>query len=71
MSEPVKTREQELKEQYFQKCAQAGELGYKMIQFEDDLRSLQDDIAALNKEYHQLLVDKEKETANVPPTEKL
>lgn len=59
MSE-AKTKEQ-LRDEYFQLCAQAGELQYKIEQYADGLKQLNGDIARLNKAYTEAL-----KTADAP-----
>ncbi len=63
-----------ISQEYLQKCAQAGELQYKILQFQEELLKANDEIKALNQEYAALPADKKTvpaapkavEDANVP-----
>lgn len=59
--------EGEVRQEYLNKCAQAGELQYRIEQLETSLSELNREIQALNLEYSSILEDKKSEKANEAP----
>lgn len=54
LSLPEKSPEDQLKEEYYQACAEAGELQFKIKQFEAGLQAVNQKIAEVNKRYVEL-----------------
>lgn len=46
-----------IQKEYFQACAAAGELQYKINEFQTELKKLNDNIRNLNKTYTELLTE--------------
>lgn len=54
VSMPKKTQD-EIKQEYFQMCAQAGELQYRIAEFQSQLKELNGNIQSLNRDFSEAL----------------
>lgn len=56
----------EIKQEYFQLCAQAGELQYKIEEFNIQLKNLNMKIASLNKAFSEAVAAAPEEAKSIP-----